>query len=318
MSITTKTGDDGYTSLLGGKRVHKFDLRIELIGNLDELQGYLGLVRAELSDNKIKDEIKKIQSKISHVMGDIASVSENEFGATLEDILEIENNIKYYEALIPPMNSFIIPGDNKISSIINLARTVTRRCERSLLSVDRIYKVKDENKIYLNRLSDYLYTLVIFTKEQVEKKQTQVFNVKAGDLLLNLNLAKEIIESVEEKAKYDGTPVVIAISNEWGNIIAVHFMDDALPGSYDIAVNKAFTSSVLRLTTEEVGDLSFDNGPLYGIGRTNNNRIVTFAGGIPLIENGKVIGAIGVSGNTGKVDNELAKYGESVFKEVIR
>ncbi|GAB6170171.1 heme-binding protein [Clostridium carnis] len=135
---------------------------------------------------------------------------------------------------------------------------------------------------------------------------------------LNLKISTSIINEVEKKAKELGTPVVIAISNKWGFPIAVHFMDGALPASYDIAVNKAFTSATVRVSTKELRDLAKDRGDLFGIINTNNNKIVAFPGGFPLEVEGKVVGAIGVSGGTAEYDNKLAVLGTSIYKEVIK
>lgn len=135
---------------------------------------------------------------------------------------------------------------------------------------------------------------------------------------LNLNLAKAIIEAVEKKAEENKVPVVIAIANTWGYPIAVHFMDGALPASYDIAVNKAFTSATVRLSTEELRELSKDNGELFGINNTNQNKIIAFPGGFPLKVEGQVVGAIGVSGGTAEYDNYLASFGKDLYKEVVK
>lgn len=138
----------------------------------------------------------------------------------------------------------------------------------------------------------------------------------SNEKYLNLKIAKALIEAVENQAMKKGVPVVIAVANEWGCPIAVHFMDGALPASYDIAVNKAFTSSTVRLSTEYIRDLSKDGGDLFGIINTNNNKIVAFPGGFPLEINGKVVGAIGVSGGTADYDNKLAFLGKEIYKGV--
>lgn len=135
---------------------------------------------------------------------------------------------------------------------------------------------------------------------------------------LNLKIATHIIEAVQKIATNYGIPVVIAIANEWGTPIAIHFMDGALPASFDIALNKAYTSSTLRLSTEEVRELSRDGGELFGINNTNSNRIVSFPGGFPLKIDEKVVGGVGVSGGTAKYDNELAFLAKEIYREVIR
>ncbi len=132
---------------------------------------------------------------------------------------------------------------------------------------------------------------------------------------LNLSIATKVMKEVESTAEELGTPIVIAIANEWGFPIAVHFMDRALPASYDIAVNKAYTSATVRLSTEVLKELSRDGGELFGIMNTNSGKIVTFPGGFPLEVNGKVVGGVGVSGGTADYDNKLAYIAKEIWEE---
>ena len=133
---------------------------------------------------------------------------------------------------------------------------------------------------------------------------------------LNLSIAVKIIDEVCKVAEELGTPIVVAVANEWGVPIAVHFMDGALPASYDIAVNKAYTSAAVRLSTEVLKELSRDGGELFGIGNTNN-KLVTFPGGFPLEAEGKIVGAVGVSGGTANYDNKLAYIAKEIYEEVV-
>ena len=135
---------------------------------------------------------------------------------------------------------------------------------------------------------------------------------------MTLQIAKALIEKVEQKAKEAGVNAVIAVSDAAGRIVAVHCMDDAYIASYDIAVNKTFTSAGLKMSTAELAELAKPGGSLYGIQHTNEGKIVIFGGGEPLYVEDKIIGALGVSGGTAVQDTELAAYGKEVFKEVIR
>lgn len=135
---------------------------------------------------------------------------------------------------------------------------------------------------------------------------------------MTLALAKSLIEKVEQKAKETGLSVVIAVSDKAGRIVAVHSMDDAYIASYDIAVNKTFTSASLKMSTAELAKLAQPGAPLYGIQHTNEGKIVIFGGGEPLKVEDKIIGALGVSGGTAEQDSMLAAYGKEVLKEVIR
>ena len=95
-------------------------------------------------------------------------------------------------------------------------------------------------------------------------------------------------------------------------------MDDAYIASYDIAVNKTFTAAGFKMSTAELAKLAQPGQPLYGIQHTNEGKIVIFGGGEPLEVEGKIIGALGVSGGTAEQDITLATYGKEVLKEVIR
>ena len=134
---------------------------------------------------------------------------------------------------------------------------------------------------------------------------------------MTLALAKSLIEKVEQKANEIGLAAVIAVSDQAGRVTAVHCMDDAYIASYDIAVNKTFTSASLKMSTAELAKLAQPGQPLYGIQHTNEGKIVIFGGGEPLEVEGKIIGALGVSGGTAEQDTMLAAYGKEKLKEVI-
>ena len=326
MSITTKTGDSGYTSLLNDERVHKSDSRIELLGNIDELTSNIGLIKSELKDVKLINELEVIQKNLYVIMAQVADGNSGKYRLDDKDLTNIEDLIHQYESMYISENKFIIPGKNRISALLDVSRTVGRRVERRLLSIEDTFAIDEITRKYINRISDFLYAAARYVdfKEEITKKVKDY--LKIGETVvsatnnrttLNLEIAKRLLEKIEKKAMEIGLPVVMAVANEWGNIIAVHFMDGALPGSYNIAVDKAYTSASLRLTTEELGKLSQDGQPLYGINNTNSNRIVVFGGGVPLKVNGVVIGGLGISGGSAQQDTELANYGESIFKEVI-
>ena len=131
---------------------------------------------------------------------------------------------------------------------------------------------------------------------------------------LTLDEARRIIRRVEAEAERIGVKAVVAAANSGANIIAVECMDDAYIASYDIAVNKAFTSVSLKMATKTLKPLAQPGGSLYGIQHTNNGKIVIFGGGVPLIRNGKVIGAIGVSGGSEEEDTHLGDFAEEIFK----
>ncbi len=134
---------------------------------------------------------------------------------------------------------------------------------------------------------------------------------------MTLDIANALIEKVRDKAAGMGVPAVVAVADKAGRPVAVQSMDGAYIASFDIALNKSFTSASLKMSTEALSHLSQPGQPLYGIQFTNGGKIVIFGGGEVLEADGKMIGALGVSGGTAEQDTELAAYGREVFKEVI-
>ena len=137
-------------------------------------------------------------------------------------------------------------------------------------------------------------------------------------LKMTLELAKLVIDKVEQEAKKIGINVVVAVSNEGARPVAVHCMDDAFIASYDVAVNKAYTVVALKMSTLLLKQLSQPQQTLYGIQFTNEGKIVIFGGGEPILYEGKVIGGLGVSGGTEDQDAKLAAYGKSILEEALR
>ncbi len=131
-----------------------------------------------------------------------------------------------------------------------------------------------------------------------------------------LALAVELIEKVEAKAAQWDMRVVTAISDASARPVAIHCMDGAYIGSFDIALNKTYTSIAFQMSTAKLGTLCGPGESLYGIQFTNQGRIVIFGGGEVLKRNGRIVGALGVSGGSAKQDTALAAYGKKVFEEV--
>lgn len=134
---------------------------------------------------------------------------------------------------------------------------------------------------------------------------------------MNLKLATELIGHVEAEAARRGVKAVIAVSDASGRPVAVHCMDGAYIGSFDVALNKTYTSVAFQMPTAELARLAAPGGSLYGIQNTNEGKIVIFGGGEPLYVEDVLIGAIGVSGGTAQQDTELGAYGKNKLKEVI-
>lgn len=153
--------------------------------------------------------------------------------------------------------------------------------------------------------------------EQMITKAVEAVVKQMKEPKMTLELAKALIEKMEQKAKSMQMSVVIAVADRAARPVAVHCMDNAYIASFDIACNKAYTSAGLKMSTDVLSRLSQPGGPLYGIQHTNEGKIVIFGGGELLEIDGKPVGALGVSGGTAEQDTELAAYGKEVFKEVV-
>ena len=134
---------------------------------------------------------------------------------------------------------------------------------------------------------------------------------------LTLALAKKLADKIEQKAQEIGVRAVVAIADNGARPILVECMNDSYIASYDIAVNKAYTSVALKMKTSELKKLSQPNESLYGIQFTNSGQIVIFGGGEPLKINGEIVGGLGVSGGSEEQDTFLAAYGEEIFSKLL-
>jgi uncharacterized protein GlcG (DUF336 family) len=131
--------------------------------------------------------------------------------------------------------------------------------------------------------------------------------------MITLADARRIIAAAEQKAAEVGQPMNIAVVDAGGNLVAHVRMDKAWIGSVDISIKKAWTSRAFDITTKDLGENSQSGDQFFGIHASNNGRVMIFAGGIPLKKGGEVVGAIGVSGGSGKQDHAVAEAGAAAF-----
>jgi len=130
---------------------------------------------------------------------------------------------------------------------------------------------------------------------------------------VRLEDARRVITAAEEKAAQMGQPMNIAVADEGGNLVAHVRMDGAWIGSVDVSIKKAYTSRAFDIATKDLATHSQSGGQFFGIHASNSGRIMVFAGGIPLKRDGKVVGAIGVSGGSGEQDHAVAEAGAAAF-----
>ena len=160
--IYTKTGDTGETALFGGRRVRKSDLRIDAYGTVDELNSQLGLLRDLLTDEALRETVMTIQNRLFALGSHLASDPEKDLPVpplTEAMVTQLESWIDEWEAELPPLTNFILPGGHPAASTCHVARCVCRRAERLTVALAETEAVEGVVLRYLNRLSDCLFVL---------------------------------------------------------------------------------------------------------------------------------------------------------------
>ena len=181
MKIYTKTGDKGETSLYGGTRVSKAAARVESYGTLDELNAFIGLAKAEISDEKVLNQLQKIQFDLFTVGSEAATPTDKMFLAngksrldlliSEEEIVELERWMDNFDAELEPLQFFILPSGGKAAASVHVCRTVCRRAERAMVHLNETEEVRPELIKYLNRLSDYLFILARYISKISGEKE---------------------------------------------------------------------------------------------------------------------------------------------------
>ena len=163
MRIYTRTGDDGTTSLSGGKRIPKHHVRVEAFGAVDELISWIGLLRDQPENIERKDFLIYLQNQLMTSAASLASENDlNSSQKLLPDpdcVKKVEDEIDRMDQTLKPLRNLIIPGGNTVVSYCHIARCVCRRAERAVLRLNITEETPPILKMFLNRLSDYLFIL---------------------------------------------------------------------------------------------------------------------------------------------------------------
>lgn len=163
MKIYTRTGDDGSTSLFSGGRVRKDHLRVEAYGTVDELNAHLGMARTLNPAAPTNERLEKIQNQLFHLGADLATPLDAKADWVLRvqqsAIDELEADIDAMNEELEPLKHFVLPGGTQAAAAIHIARTVCRRAERMTVTLSDHEPVNEAAMVYLNRLSDWLFTL---------------------------------------------------------------------------------------------------------------------------------------------------------------
>lgn len=188
MKIYTKTGDKGETSLYGGKRVRKDNLRVEAYGAVDETNAYIGFARAAIHEgssgsrevlNFIDSVLEPVQHKLFAIGANLAGSDDPKYSVEDSDLEFLEKSIDKMDEQVQPIKAFILPFGTDLSSRLHLARVVSRNAERRIVALSQAEAVSPNLLAYANRLSDFLFTLARFankaegTPDVVWRKETK-------------------------------------------------------------------------------------------------------------------------------------------------
>lgn len=168
MNIYTKTGDKGQTSLYDGSRIDKDSIRVDSYGTIDELNSYIGLCMHYVSED-IKKALFDIQRDLFYIGAELATKNTDKLNKVVieEDIINLEYIIDKYMEKSKGLDSFIIPGTSLASAHLHIARTICRRAERIIISLNKMENINPLLIKYINRLSDTLYAIARYSEEKL-------------------------------------------------------------------------------------------------------------------------------------------------------
>jgi ATP:cob(I)alamin adenosyltransferase len=329
--VYTRGGDAGQTSVLGGSRVGKDDPRVEVYGTMDEGTSTLGMARATTQYDDLCRHIIDLQGELIPVMSEAAFIPGNKPlkydvpRVTEAQVKRLEQIIDHYDQEWIQTGQFVRPGGSQASAALDLARAIFRRAERRLIAFSRSETINPHLLKYINRLSDLLYVLA-----RIDEQRTLIETIsenlppelitatpnltQKGQQKMDLTLkdCDRLIEAGMRRANAIGVPMVLTIVDPNGDVIETRRMDSALLVSVTLAPHKAYTAAVVQLATHELAKAAQPGESLYSIDM-NLPKFTLIGGGLPLRKNGKVIGAVGVSGGSVAQDIDVAEAMVAAF-----
>lgn len=233
------------------------------------------------------------------------------------DIDFLENIIDNFTKEYGEIKNFVTPGETESSATLHLARTISRRAERHIVTLSQQDEVCPLLIKYTNRLSDVLFVTAVklvyidmigSVKEKVQQRLTEQNYAKDFS-----HLWDEMAQAAFAESSRLGVLVSMAIADSSGNLLYFKRQDGAILVSINIAINKAYTSAYMKTDTASLHDVSSPGGSLFGI-NTVDPRLVIFGGGIPLIKNNVLYGAVGISGASVEDDISIANKAVTIFE----
>jgi cob(I)alamin adenosyltransferase len=175
MSISTKTGDKGETSLFDGSRISKGSRKINSVGYIDELNSEIGLIVSKTYSEEFESELKIIQNELFVIGSDLATPMNTRETKRLQErhLQRIEKNVEEYESKVD-ISNFVLPGGTEIASLLHIVRTQSRNVERKIVRVSEVEEINPIIIKYLNRLSDLFYLMALYENRNQSKKESPV------------------------------------------------------------------------------------------------------------------------------------------------
>ena len=231
----------------------------------------------------------------------------------------IENCILKYSNTLSLNDEYKIPEENEEVLIAYLLYIIIKKIQRRFILLSKSREIKLELIDYIDKSRDFFHIVYKFTQEKIMIKYiTELISQKLSsidaDSDLSLEKARKIVRAGEKKAKEMNLSAVFTIVNSEGNLIIEERMDNAILVSIDVAYKKAYTAAALKLNTEDLTALVQPGAMFYGL--QSDPKYIVFGGGMLLKVNGKIVGAVGVSGGTAQEDIEIAKACVEAFETI--
>ena len=231
----------------------------------------------------------------------------------------IENCILKYSNILSLNDEYKIPEENEEVLIAYLLYIIIKKIQRRFLLLSKSRRIKLELINYINKSRDFFHIVYKFIQEKVMVKYViELVSEKLSSIDMENNLslekARKIIRAGERKAKEMNIAAVFAVVNSEGNLIIEERMDNAILVSVEVAYKKAYTAAALKLNTEDLTALVQPGAMFYGL--QSDPKYIVFSGGMLLKINGKIVGAVGVSGGSAQEDMEIAKACVNAFETI--
>lgn len=284
------------------------NLEKSIFNNINEVLELIKKLDKFIDNEDFSNILKEISKKFS-LIKDKKNIS--------FETKNIESCVLKYSNVLSLSDEYKIPEDTEEVLISYLLYTIVKKIQRRFVLLSKNRDIKGELINYINKSRDFLHIVYKFMQEKVMVKYVIELiseNLSSVDAPLSLEKARKIIRAGEKKAKEMNLPAVFAIVNSEGNLIIEERMDNAILVSVEVAYKKAYTAAALKLNTEDLTALVQPGAMFYGL--QSDPKYIVFGGGMLLKVDGKIVGAVGVSGGSAQEDMEIAKACVKAFETI--